>query len=278
MKQLILLFIIAIFATAGHAQTAASPSKDPFSSKESVDASIRQAPCEGDKRRDGVVSLLTSLGVPHADIAIEKLDNEKIQNVVVRKNGTTNETVVVGAHYDKVSSGCGVTDNWAGIVILAHLYKTLTKFDTKKSYIFVAFDKEEEGLRGSKAMVKAMTDAQLKSTCAMINLDSFGQGGPMALANASSSRMLKLAETLGKESNFKFNSVTIEGASSDSASFIDKKVPAITLSGLNNEWTKIMHSSNDTVEKVKIDSIYFNYRFAGVFISKVDAAGCSDFR
>ena len=159
-----------------------------------------------------------------------------------------------------------------------HLYKTLTKFDTKKSYIFVAFDREEEGLRGSKAMVKAMTDAQLKSVCSMINLDSFGQGAPMALANASSSKMLRHAEALGKESNFKFNSVTIEGARSDSVSFIEKKIPAITLSGLNNEWTEIMHSSNDSVERVKIDSVYFNYRFAGFYVSKVDAAGCGDFR
>ena len=118
MKLFILLFTFSIFATAGYAQTAASPVKDPFSPKDAVDASIKQVPCEGDKRRDGVVNLFTSLGVPNAEIAIEKLDEGKIQNVIVRKKGTTDETVIIGAHYDKVSSGCGVTDNWAGIVIL----------------------------------------------------------------------------------------------------------------------------------------------------------------
>ena len=185
---------------------------------------------------------------------------------------------MVGAHYDRTDSGCGATDNWSGVSILAHIYKTLRPLDTTKSYIFVAFDQEEAGLKGSSQMLKAMTDIEIDKICSMVNFDSFGQAYPMALKNASSTKMLKLAEGLGKESGFKLNSVEIPGASSDSASFLGKKVPAITLSGLGGNWTEIIHSSNDKLDKVNIESVYLGYRFGVVFISKLDSAGCGEFK
>jgi len=279
MKLIVTLLTLSILVSAGYSQTTEAPAKvDPFSTKDAVDASVKLVPCENEKRLDGVVNLFTSLGVPKADIAIEKFDKDKIQNVVVRQKGTTDETVIVGAHYDKVSAGCGVTDNWTGVVILAHVYKTLSTFDTKKSYVFVAFDREEEGLKGSAQMAKALTEEHRAATCSMVNFDGFGQGLPVALANASSPKMLKLAEALAKENNFKFLAPTIEGASSDSASFIPKKIPAITISGFGSTSLEIMHSAADKVDKVKIDSVYAGYRFGVGYLAKIEAAQCGDFK
>jgi Iap family predicted aminopeptidase len=276
-KSLFTFFTISVLAVANYAQ-ATQPVRDIFSTKDALEASVKLAPCENEKRTEAVVKLLESVGVPSADIAIEKYDKDKIQNVVVRKKGSTAETVIVGAHYDKVSAGCGVTDNWTGVAILAHLYKTLSKFDTKKSYIFVAFDREEEGLKGSGQMVKAMTDEQRTAACAMVNFDSFGQGLPMALANASSSKMLKLGETIAAENSFKFNTPTIPGASSDSASFISRKIPAITISGLGGNSMEIMHSGGDKIDKVKMDSVYAGYRFGVTYLAKVEAAACGEYK
>ncbi|MEQ1645205.1 MAG: hypothetical protein ABL959_17280, partial [Pyrinomonadaceae bacterium] len=105
-----------------------------------------------------------------------------------------------------------------------------------------------------------------------------GQAYPMALRNASSPKMLKLGESIAKEGKTTFNVVEIAGASSDSASFRDKKVPAITLSGLGSDWTEILHSPKDKLDKVNLDSVYLGYRFGVVFISKLDMAACSDFK
>lgn len=278
MKSFVTFLFIALLAVASYSQATEVKKESQFSTKEAVDASIKQVPCEQEKRLQGVIDLFKSVGVPADAITIEKLDKDKIQNVVVKKKGSTDETIVLGAHYDKTSSGCGVSDNWTGVVVLAHVFKTLSKFETKKSYIFVAFDKEEEGLKGSKQMLKAMTDAQRAGVCSMVNFDGFGQGLPMALANASSAKMLRLAEAIGKESNFKFNSVTLDGASSDSAAFIEKKIPAITISGFGNDFKEIIHSSNDKLEKVNIDSVYYGYRFGVSFLAKIDAAGCGDYK
>ncbi len=272
------LLVLVLTASNASGQSPAPAPANILSTKDEVQASMNKVPCEKSARLDGVKQLFTSVGAAETDLSIEKFDKDKISNLVVRKKGETDETIVIGAHYDRTDDGCGATDNWSGITILAHLYKTILPLKTKKSYIFVAFDQEEKGLLGSRQMLKAMGKPDIAQICSMVNFDSFGQAYPMALKNASSSKMLKLAETLGKESGFTFQSVEIQGASSDSAAFIEKKVPAITLSGLGSNWTEILHTKNDKLDKVNIDSVYLGYRFDTLYVSKLDAGACGDFK
>lgn len=275
---LLQVIVIVFFVATGYSQVPSPSKNEIFATKEEVTESLNRVPCERAKRLDGVKSLFASLGAADSDIVVEKFDKDNIQNVVVRKKGTTDETIVIGAHYDRTETGCGVTDNWSGITILAHVYKSIKPLTTRKSYVFVAFDKEEDGLKGSNRMLKAMTSADIENICSMVNFDSFGQAYPMALKNASSPKMMKLAESLAKEGKVNFTSVEIPGASSDSASFKDKKIPAITLSGLGNNWKDILHSPSDKLDKVNMDSVYLGYRFGVLYISKLEAAGCAEFR
>jgi Iap family predicted aminopeptidase len=275
------LFIAFLYALVGVVSVIAQsvPVSGPvYSTKEAVSESIKAVPCDRDLRLEGVRKLFRAAGATEDDIKIEKFDKDKISNLVVRKKGKTAETVVIGAHYDRTPDGCGVTDNWSGVTIIAHIFGTLRPLATNKSYTFVAFDREEEGLKGSRAMVKNIPDTERVTICSMVNFDSFGQAYPMALKNASSGKLLDLAESLAKQNEMTFNSVTIEGASSDSEAFREKKIPAITMSGLGNNWTEILHSGNDKLEKVNMDSIYLGYRFGLLFISRIDAAACGDFR
>ncbi len=246
--------------------------------KTAFEKAIGAVPCETELRLDGVKKLFLEAGAKDGDIKIEKLDKDKISNLTVTKKGKTDETIVVGAHYDRTSEGCGVTDNWSGISIIAHLYGTMRPLNTNKTYVFAAFDREEDGLRGSREMLKAMPELQRESICSMVNFDSFGQAYPMALKNASSGKLIDLAEAIAKENKITFNSVTIEGASSDSQAFRDKKIPAITLSGLGSNWTSILHSSSDSLENINVDSVYMGYRFGLILLSRMEVAGCRDFK
>ena len=248
-----------------------------YATKEDIAAAVNAVPCKVEERLEGVKNQFLAAGAKAEDIKVEKFDKDKISNVVVHKKGNTDETVIIGAHYDRSDSGCGVVDNWTGIIVMTQIYKVLAPMTTNKSYIFVAFDKEEDGLRGSGQMVKAMTPEQIGKTCSMINFDSFGQAAPMSLRSVSSSKLLDLAKEIGKEGGLKFTDVEIPGASADSASFKNKKIAAITLSGLAGDWQSILHTSNDKIAKVNIDSVYIGYRFGLVFTSKVDVAGCKDF-
>lgn len=274
-----LLLALCSFAFGQQARPApqAAAANDPFSPKSLVEESVKTVPCKTEERKDGVKKLFLSAGAKENEIKFESFDKDKAANVVLRLPGKTAETIVIGAHYDRTDTGCGVTDNWTGVAIIAHIYRSLRTFETEKSYVFAAFDREEEGLKGSREMVKSMSETDRWKVCSMVNFDSFGQGYPMTLRNASSSKMVKFAEDFAKGTNINFTAVTIEGASSDSASFVDKKIPAITLSGLSSNWQTILHSSNDNLEKVNMDSVYLGYRFGLVFVSKLDGLACSSF-
>lgn len=237
---------------------------------------LKLGPCKQEDRLEAVKSLFKRLGAADADIKVEKFKD--IQNVVVTKEGKTDETVVIGAHYDKVSDGCGIIDNWSGIVILAYTYQTLRKADTQKTYVFAAFDREEKGLQGSAAMVKQIPKESRAKYCSMVNLDSFGLGYPVILENASSSKMVKLATELGKELKVTVTPINIPGADSDSSSFKEKDIPGITMSALSPKWPEYMHTSKDKFENVLVPSVRIGYVFGIEYIKKIDAAPCSEYK
>lgn len=271
--SLILLLVLSISA-----QTFGQQTTSPVSSEEAVSESVNIAPCKKEERLEAVKKLFSQMGAKSEDITIEKFNKDKVSNVVLKKKGKTDETIVVGAHYDKVDNGCGILDNWTGVVILAHLFKTFSQMDTQKTYIFAAFDQEEKGLQGSDSMAKAIPKENRPKYCSMVNFDSFGTGIPMALQNASSSKMLTLAKKIAEENKFKFVDISVEGANSDSSSFKSRDIPAITMSGLDNNWMNYMHSKNDQLSLINMKSVYLNYRFGLIYLVKLDAAGCQEFK
>ena len=255
-----------------------APATQPKGPRVSTEAELKEdlnGPCKNNERLDAVKKLFVKMGAPESEIMAEQTND--VQNVVFTKKGKTNETVIIGGHFDKVSNGCGIIDNWSGIVILAHLMRTISSAETQKTYVFAAFDREEEGLKGSKLMAKAIPKEGLSTYCSMVNLDSFGLGYPVVLENASSSNMTKLAQELGKELKVQVTPLDVPGANSDSSSFKDRGIPAITLSALSADWPKYMHTSNDKLENVIPGSVRVGYRFALEYIARIDTGACNMF-
>lgn len=232
-------------------------------------------PCKQDERLDAVKRLFVKMGVPAEDIRSEK--TKDAQNVIFTKRGTSAETIIVGAHYDKVSSGCGIIDNWSGVVILAHLIRTMMSMKTEKTFVFAAFDREEDGLKGSKAMAKDISKESLGNYCSMVNLDSFGLGYPMIVENLSTDRMTKYAKELGTELKVPVTPVILPGVNSDSLSFRDRKIPAITISALSDDWPKYLHSENDTIENTNVASVTIGYLFSLELVARIDRGSCAMF-
>jgi Zn-dependent M28 family amino/carboxypeptidase len=201
-----------------------------------------------------------------------------VENLVVTKKGPSDEKVVVGAHYDKVAHGCGALDNWTGVVTLAHLYRTLKDVPLKKTLIFVGFGKEEKGLVGSRAMTNAFSKEQAAQYCAMINIDSLGLAPPQLADNMSSSKLGQFTADLAKEMNMPFSRARIEGANSDSSSFIEKKIPAVTIHGMSNKWPEFLHTGNDQASKVNAMSVYLGYRLTLAMITRLDESACAAYK
>ncbi|HEX8367069.1 MAG TPA: M20/M25/M40 family metallo-hydrolase [Pyrinomonadaceae bacterium] len=265
------LFLLFALTAVSRAQESAKIATEA-EIKEDIIANV----CKNDERLAAVKKLFGKMGATDADIKVEKIKN--VENVIVTKKGKTEETVVVGAHYDKVSDGCGAIDNWTGIVILANLYRTIKDFSTQKTFVFAAFGKEELGLLGSKEMAEAIPQEKREQYCAMVNLDSFGFTYPQAMTNISDAKLINLAKETSKEMKIPFAEAVIENASSDSASFRRQKIPAISIHGMSANWQQFLHGSRDKVENVNTQSVYIGYRYALNYLAKIEAKGCADFR
>ncbi|HEY8562758.1 MAG TPA: M28 family peptidase [Pyrinomonadaceae bacterium] len=255
----------------------AQPPQIKISTPEEIKAELEITPCKSRKeRREALKQLFLKMGAPESDIAFEKIDD--VENVVLTKKGKTDKTILIGAHFDKTENGCGVIDNWSGIVILAHIYRTMRNLTTDKTYKFVGFDKEELGLLGSEAMAKQIPKEKRDDYCAMVNFDSFGFSYPQAMRNISTGALVNLAKEVSDEMKIPFAQAAIQFASSDSESFRVRGIPAISLHGLDNQWQNYLHTANDKISKVNIQSVFFGYRHGLVFLSKLEAGPCDAFR
>jgi hypothetical protein len=279
--------LLIVFAAAGmaNAQEAAPPATGTsaapalrISSLDDVKAEFDAVPCDNKLRIEAVRALFEKMGAKPDEIVLGK--DKKYGNVLISKPGVEapEEKVVIGAHFDKLGDGCGAIDNWTGIVALAHIYRTIKDLPMRKTIIFAAFGREEQGLVGSSEMAGGIRKEEVPNYCAMINIDSLGLGVPQTLDNVSSKKMIEFSATVAKEMNLPFSRASVSGASSDSASFLRKKIPAVTVHSLNNDWPKILHTRFDKAEKINHENLYQGYRFSAALLLRVVDSECHAFR
>ncbi len=275
---LLTIVCLLLFSSAAFAQVTEYPPPSLISAREEIRSEFDSTPCKNEDRLKAVRALFEKMGAKPEEIAVEKIKG--VENVVVRKasaNGST-EKIVIGAHYDKVSEGCGAIDNWTGVVALAHIYRTVKDLPLKKNVIFAAFGQEEKGLVGSSAMAGTIKKEEVAGYCAMINIDTLGMGPPATLDNASSGSLIDFTADLAEKINVPLVRKPLDGASSDSASFIKKKIPAVTIHSINGDWRRILHSDNDQPSRVDHHSVYVGYRLALALLLRVDEVDCRTFR
>lgn len=104
----------------------------------------------------------------HGDFAPHDYAGLKGVNLVARKPGETEETVVVGAHLDTVRDSPGADDNGSGVVALLEVARTLAPVPLRRSVELVTFDMEEIGLAGSRAFVESAVAADRRIAAAIV--------------------------------------------------------------------------------------------------------------
>jgi hypothetical protein len=77
-------------------------------------------------------------------------------NVVATKLGTVTpgNIYIVGAHYDSVNNA-GANDNASGVAAVLEAARVLSKYQFESTLVFIAFDREEQGMIGSTAYASA---------------------------------------------------------------------------------------------------------------------------
>lgn len=147
--------------------------------------------------------------------------------------------VVVGAHYD-VTDGAiyGAYDDASGTWIVQKLAEAFAAIETNRTIVFCNFDGEEQGLRGSRHMMEAVTEGlwagmSNMTVVAMLDFDMAGimyPASPVLVADAVSpefqAAITAKREALGiPEGAIEYRGIT--GGSSDNGPFKDAEIPSV---------------------------------------------------
>ncbi|MBM7345255.1 autotransporter outer membrane beta-barrel domain-containing protein [Pantoea coffeiphila] len=130
------------------------------------------------------------------------------QNVIAYNKGLQDDYIVTGAHFDSYYGRPtleALDDNASGASLLTEIAHNLSGIQTERTLVFAAFGAEEEGLRGSAAMVKELEANSLTGNLkGMINMDSMITGD-MLYAHAGDNSVSNPALTSLRDQLFRIS-------------------------------------------------------------------------
>jgi len=229
--------------------------------------------------REMASTILEKAGAPDLKTLQEKLDQERqplsqdlgltvelrtgvkpnmlvARNVLgmVRGDGSTEETIVVGAHRDhlgiqppRARSAArtpviynGADDNASGTAGVIELARAVNSGPPlRRNVLFIAFDAEEMGLLGSRHFVRNPT-VEFGDVRAMLNLDMIGRLGQKRFAIfgvPTAEEFPELVEQAAEELGLEYKAGRGMFGGSDHASFARHEIPALFFfTGMHKEY------------------------------------------
>ncbi|QOW10939.1 M28 family peptidase [Kaistella flava (ex Peng et al. 2021)] len=195
-----------------------------------------------------------------------------VYNVCGIKKGKSEKTLAFSAHFDHIGTSentedkvfNGADDNASGVTAIIGL---ADYFKTKKSdfsLMYIAFNGEEKGMKGSKAIVEIPDlQEQQQNIAALFNFEmiaTVSQFGPNTLYmtgdefsdldelfNEKAVNNLKIQPDPYKKQQLFYRS--------DNVSFVKKKIIAHSLSTVDMTKAKHYHQLNDDLEIVDFDNL-----------------------
>lgn len=197
----------------------------------------------------------------------------RLPNVICMLPGSSDKVIIVGAHFDHVSAGDGVVDNWSGASLLPSLYEALKVEPRTHSYIFIGFTDEEKGEVGSHFYAGRMTKEQVAATDAMVNMDTLGLSTTQIWLSRSDRRLSSALVYIAKQLGLPVKGVDVEQiGSADSVQFSARKIPSITIHSLTQDtWNaRILHTSKDKISAIRLDDYYQTYELLAAYLAYLD--------
>jgi Peptidase family M28 len=237
-----------------------------------VEARLKAFVVKNAEREKELKVLFRQVGCDGDHLAEQVVKHLKEPNVVCILPGQTNSVILVGAHYDHVNVGDGVVDNWSGASLLPSFFQILKSQSHRHTYVFVAFSGEEKGLIGSEYYVKQLTAADRAKIEAMINLDTLGLGPTEVWVSHGDQRLVMALNAVAQAISLPLTGMNVDGVgSSDSESFAKLKIPSMTVHSITRDTLRVLHSTRDKLEAIRMDDYYGSYRLLAGYLTFLDS-------
>lgn len=239
-------------------------------SEETIEQRLGAYATKNAQRESAVHQIFEDAGCTGANLTEQPVKGLKAPNLICSLPGASESEIVVGAHFDLVEAGHGVVDNWTGASLLPSLYQSLAVAPLRHTFRFVAFGGEELGMVGSKEYVKQLRKSH-EPVIAMVNMDTLGLGETEVWASRADPKLVSLLERTATAERLPLSIMNVEKVgSTDSESFREKRIPAITIHSLTAATLPILHSAKDRIEAVHKDRYYRTYRLVLAYLAALD--------
>jgi hypothetical protein len=223
------------------------------------------------KREQKLHDLFEEAGCTAGRLAEQTVKHIRAPNVICTLPGELDSEIIVGAHFDFVSTGKGVVDNWSGCSLLPSLFSSVHAVPRRHTFVFVGFTAEERGLVGSQFYVRQLDKTGINQISAMVNLDSLGTSTTKLELFRGDKKLANALHVVAVRNNLPLSVVNAHRVGrSDSDSFQDHHVPSINIHSLTNETFPILHTYRDQIDKIRLDDYYDTYRLVGVYLAYLD--------
>ena len=217
--------------------------------------------------------MFAEAGCDDQHVSEQAVKGSKLPNVICVLPGSSDKVIIVGAHFDHISDGNGVVDNWSGASVLPSLYQALKDQPRRHTFLFIGFTDEEKGEVGSHFYVQQMTSEQVAATDAMVNMDTLGLAPSEIWMSHSEKWLIQMLAQVAKATNLPVSGMDVDKiGSSDSEQFAKRNIPRITVHSLTQEaWNaNILHTTNDRISKIKMDDYYQTYQLLAAYLAFLD--------
>lgn len=264
--------VIVLLAQSWKVTAAQSVRYSPVS-REVVESRLGKYAGDNQQREATLKQLFADAGCDDQHLSEQPVKGSKFPNVICVLPGSSDRVIIVGAHFDRVSEGNGVVDNWSGASLLPSLYEA-TKAETRKhTYIFIGFTDEEMGEVGSHFYAKQMTKEQIAATDGMVNMDTLGLAPTEVWAGHADKNLTNVLTYVARQLKLPVTAVSVEHAGADSEQFEARKIPSITIHSVTQATADILHTSKDKISAMRLDDYYDTYRLLTAYVACLDQDG-----
>ncbi|HEU5336537.1 MAG TPA: M28 family peptidase [Terriglobales bacterium] len=226
-----------------------------------------------DSQREAILKQMFTQAGCGEHLSEEPVQHLKQPDLICMLPGQSNDTIIVGAHFDHVRAGDGVVDNWSGASLLPSLYEGLRAQPMHHSFIFVAFAGEEKGELGSADYVHRMSKDDVARTEAMVNMDTLGLGPTEMWLSHADPYLAAALMAVARSLSLPLGAVNVDNVgSTDSEQFARRKIPRITIHSVTQKTWPILHSSKDNMKAMNLDDYYQSYQLIQGYLAFLDGA------
>ena len=238
--------------------------------QEVVEQRLRAVPGTNEERHQLLGDMIRRAGC--ADRLVEQpVKHSKTSNLICTVPGQSGSVIVVGAHFDAVDAGKGAVDNWSGAALLPTLLEGVAVVSRRHTFVFIGFTDEEKGLVGSRFYVDHLSKEDRKNISGMVNIDSVGTSTTKVETERSSKNLIDALGRVAGSLKVPVSVVNVHLVGiSDSDSFQDRKIPAISIHSITQDTLPILHSKRDQIEAIHMSEYYDTYRLVLAYLAYLD--------